>query len=322
MFWRAVLDRLDAGMPVFIALVVANTRGSPGTVGARLLVDGAGAVEGTIGGGIMEARLLAAARKGLQAGQDAPPALLRLEHRNKPDTAHPSGLICAGEQTNLHCWLQPARDARAIRAFCAALSSDGDGTATLLIDASGLRVTADSVAGGLMLQADGERWRYRESSIHPDRVVIVGGGHCGKALARLADAVGYVVDVFDTRPEAFADTAAWPMDVRRYRLDDYAELSQRVRWPALATVAVMTTAMREDVVALSNLAELPLRWLGVMGSVAKIHEIRRQLAARGIAQERIDAIHGPIGLPMKSDTPAEIAVSIMAAWLTARMAVR
>ena len=56
----------------------------------------------------------------------------------------------------------------------------------------------------------------------------------------------------------------------------------------------------------------------VMGSVAKIHEIRAQLGARGIAQARIDAIHGPIGLPMKSDTPPEIAVSIMAQLLTER----
>jgi xanthine dehydrogenase accessory factor len=59
-----------------------------------------------------------------------------------------------------------------------------------------------------------------------------------------------------------------------------------------------------------------------MGSAAKVHEIRVRLAARGIAQERIAAIHGPIGLPMKSDTPPEIAVSIVAQWLADRRAMR
>lgn len=315
-FWRAVLARLDAGTPLFVALVVANTRGSPGTLGARILVDAHGNTFGTIGGGIMEANLVRAAHDGLQAGHDVPPSLERLEHRNKPGTEHPSGLICAGEQTNLDLWLKPHRDAATIRAFCAALDDD-EKVATLQIDADGLRVTHEQ-STGMQLSCDGATWRWRESSVGAHRLVIVGGGHCGKALARLAADVGYSVDVFDTRAEALTGDADWPADVRRHLLADYAELPKRLRWPALTTVAVMTAAIVHDIAALAALAGTPLHWLGVMGSAAKIHEIRAQLAARGIAQERIDTIHGPIGLPMKSDTPPEIAVSIMAQLLIER----
>ena len=157
-FWRAVLQRLDAGTPLFVALVVANTRGSPGTLGARLLVNADGNTLGTIGGGIMEANLIRAARDGLRAGKDAPPSLERLEHRNKPGTAHPSGLICAGEQTNLDCWLKPDRDAATIRAFCAALAADEGVAATLQIDADGLRIINDGSVDGPQLQIDGARW--------------------------------------------------------------------------------------------------------------------------------------------------------------------
>ena len=139
-----------------------------------------------------------------------------------------------------------------------------------------------------------------------------------KALARLATVVGYRVEVFDTRAEALAGDADWPADVRRHLLADYADLPARLRWPELTTVAVMTAAMTQDVEALTALADVNVHWLGVMGSAAKIHEIRARLAARGIAQERIDAIHGPIGLPMKSDTPPEIAVSIVAQLLAER----
>ena len=316
-FWHAVLDRLDAGTPLFVALVVANTRGSPGTLGARLLVDADGNTLGTIGGGIMEANLVRAARDGLRAGNDAPPTLERLEHRDKPGTAHPSGLICAGEQTNLNMWLRPGRDAAAIRAFCAALAADNDEAATLEIDADGMRVTRARDAG-MRLSRDGERWQYRESSVNAERLAIVGGGHCGKALARLAADVGYHVDVFDTRAEALGNDADWPPEARRHLLADYAELPAHLHWPQLTTVAVMTAAMVQDVEALTALADANLRWLGVMGSAAKIHEIRSRLAARGIAQERIDCIHGPIGLPMKSDTPPEIAVSIVAQLLIER----
>lgn len=320
-FWRAVLERLDAGTPLFVALVVANTRGSPGTLGARLLVDAEGNALGTIGGGIMEANLVRTARDGLRAGKDAPPSLEQLEHRDKPGTAHPSGLICAGEQTNLNCWLRPGRDAAPIRAFCAARDADGCEAATLQIDAGGLRVTrAHGI--GMQLSRDGEHWCWRESSVDPERLAIVGGGHCGKALARLAADVGFRVDVFDTRAEALDGDADWPLEVRRDLLADYADLPERLHWPELTTVAVMTAAITQDVEALTALADVNVHWLGVMGSAAKIREIRARLAVRGIAQERIDAIHGPIGLPMKSDTPPEIAVSIVAQWLADRRAAR
>ena len=316
-FWRAVLERLEAGTPLFVALVVANTRGSPGTLGARLLVDADGNTLGTIGGGIMEANLVRAARNGLRAGRDAPPALEQLEHRDKPGTAHPSGLICAGEQTNLNLWLQPSRDAATIRDFCTALDAENGDAATLQIDTDGLRVTCAQDVG-MQLSRDGERWQYREGSVNAVRLAIVGGGHCGKALARLAVDVGYSVAVFDTRAEALAGDVDWPAEVRRVRLGDYAELPTHLHWPKFTTVAVMTAAMTQDVEALTALADVNVDWLGVMGSAAKIHEIRVRLAARGIAQHHIDAIHAPIGLPMKSDTPPEIAVSIMAQLLAER----
>jgi xanthine dehydrogenase accessory factor len=316
-FWRAVLERLDAGTPLFVALVVANTRGSPGTLGARILIDADGNSVGTIGGGIMEANLIRTFREELCTGKDAPPTLELLEHRNKPGTAHPSGLICAGEQTNLNCWLKPDRDAGTIRAFADACAREDGSVATLAIDADGLRVT-DGGEPGMCLQRDGESWQYREGSVNPVRLAIIGGGHCGKALARLAVDVGYHVDVFDTRAEALGNDPDWPDEAHRHRLSDYAELPQRLIWPSLTTTVVMTAAIVQDIAALSVLANLELPWLGVMGSAAKIHEIRAQLAARGIARERIDAIHGPIGLPMKSDTPPEIAVSIVAQLLAGR----
>jgi xanthine dehydrogenase accessory factor len=218
-------------------------------------------------------------------------------------------------------WLEPGRDAATIRAFVAAIAR-GDGTAaTLEVDAGGLRVTRAQDTG-MRLSRDGEHWCWRESSVNRERLVIVGGGHCGKALARLAADVGYHVEVFDTRADALGSDAEWPTDVRRHLLADYVDLPARLRWPALTTVAVMTAAITQDIAALAALAGVGLRWLGVMGSAAKIHEIRAQLAARGIAQERIDAIHGPVGLPMKSDTPPEIAVSIVAQLLADRRAMR
>lgn len=319
-FWQAVDARLAAGKQVYVAMVVANTRGSPGTLGARLLVDSDGAVEGTIGGGIMEARLVEQARASVQAGEDRQPQLRRLVHRKelgqrKQAMYAPSGLICAGEQTNLSMVLEPRRDGEAIHTFCQALADQAQRAVAMTVDAQGLRVhAADTGAAitGMQLHDNGDSdWCFCESSVNPKRLTVVGGGHCGLALARLAHDIGYWVDVYDTRGEVLAGER-WPADVRRHTLADYADLNTQLTYPAQTTVVVMTAAVVHDIAALASIAALDLQWLGVMGSVAKIHEIRTQLAQQGIEQTRIDAIHGPIGMTMKSDTPAEIAVSIMA----------
>lgn len=313
-FWQTAAQRLQSGTPLFASLVVANTHGSPGTLGARLLVDAHGDIAGTIGGGIMEARLIEEAHRRLREATDTKPELRLLVHR-KDGTEHPSGLICAGEQTVVNVTLEPKRHGATVRRFSGAVIAQGGPAVTLTIDADGLRLTdeADSadIEPGMSLIETQSHWSYRESSINPKRMAIVGGGHCGKALASLAVQIGYHVDVFDDRAGVLA-SGQWPRQARLHELTDYGDLNAQLHYPALTTVVVMTASVLHDIAALTSVAATPLHWLGVMGSAAKIHEIRTQLAARGIAQDRIDAIHGPIGLPMKSDKPAEIAVSVMA----------
>lgn len=324
-FWRAVAQRLDNDTRVYVTMVVANTRGSPGTLGARLMVDANGHVEGTIGGGIMEANRVEHARQSLRDGTDGQPRLEHLVHRKelgarRQETHQPSGLICAGEQTNLSLILDPQTHRDAINRLCQAFEGQAGSSATLDIDAQGLSVSGDDTAQvepGMHLVDSEDGWHYRESSVNPLRLVIVGGGHCGKALAQLALQLGYWVDVFDTRPGVL-EGGEWADEARRHVLNDYSELNAQLQHPLYSTVVVMTAAVTHDIAALASVADTDLRWLGVMGSVAKIHEIRSQLQARGISQDRIDAIHGPIGARIKSDTPAEIAVSITSELLAER----
>lgn len=310
-FWRAVAERLAAGEPVFVALVVANTRGSPGTLGARALVDFRGDMQGTIGGGIMESNVLAQAREAL-VQTVYPPHIQRLVHRRTGE-ADASGLICAGEQTNLYAVLEPDRDAASIARFVAALEHQDDGAATLFIDADGLRVSEAGPDFGqppLRRVNDAAGWHYAEENISRRRLAIVGGGHCGQALARLGTGIGYRTQVFDTRADVMA-SGDWAPDVGCIALDDYAELTTGLKHADLTRVVVMTTAVTHDIEALAALARRDCLWLGVMGSRNKIRAIHRALRERGIDRAALARVHGPIGLAMKSDTPAEIAVSIM-----------
>lgn len=314
-FWQSVDARLAQGEPVFIAIVAAATRGSPGTPGARLLLGRDGMIEGTIGGGIMERTLLDEARARLDAGP-APPQLVRQVHRrNTPDA---SGLICAGEQHNLTAVLDPRSDLAPIQQFCRALADQDAHCSTLAIDKTSLHCSkaGPDPAGTLRLEQPGDDWHYFEESLNRRRLAIIGGGHCGLALARLAADIGYHIDVFDTRAGVF-DDAAWPVGVARHVPDTYAEVAHAIHHPDFTRVVVMTTAVDGDIEALAALAPLQWPWLGVMGSRAKIDHIHKTLAAQGMPDAQRERIHGPIGLEMKSDTPPEIAVSIMAQLLAA-----
>lgn len=310
-FWRAVAERLAAGEPVFVALVVANTRGSPGTLGARALVDVRGRMQGTIGGGIMEANVAEQACAALAAATYAPRIQRLVHRRNAGDAA--SGLICAGEQTHLCAVLTPAVDTAGVDRFVAALENEQGLAVTLIVDADGLRVTdagPDFACPPLRLVQDRNGWQYAEENISRRRLAIIGGGHCGQALARLGADIGYRVDVFDIRAEIL-DAGNWPQAAHCHALGDYAELATCLEQAAMTRVVVMTTAVTQDIAALAELASMDCGWLGVMGSRHKIHTIRKALAERSVAAAHIDGVHGPIGLAMKSDTPTEIAVSIM-----------
>lgn len=315
-YWRRVAARLAADESVFVALVVANTRGSPGTQGARALVTGDGRMQGTVGGGIMEANVLAFAREALTETRYTP-QIQRLVHRRNAG-ADASGLICAGEQTNVYAVLRPGRDRELVERFVHALEHEDETTATLSIDQQGLRVAdipTDPGQPARRLVHGNNGWCYSEENVSRRRLMIVGAGHCGQALAALAATVGYRVDVFDTRSDVM-DAGEWPRDADCHRLADYDELASRLGHAEHSCVVVMTTAVTQDIAALAALGATSWRWIGVMGSRQKIRTIRSALRERGLAETAIDAIRGPIGLAMKSDTPAEIAVSIMGALLS------
>ena len=312
-FWRAVAAQLNGGTPAFVALVAAHTRGSPGTTGARMLLRPDGSQLGTIGGGMMERNLLAEARVAM-ADPWRRPRLVPLRHQRRDPAvvgAGESGLICAGRQTNIELVLLPARDGATI-ARLAALERDCD-RGCLIIDRHGLRCDAvepDPDRPACRLE-HGDNWRYTEQLLNPNRIAIIGSGHCGRALSRTMASVGYHVTVFDRRPEVATFRDNDHTD-RRVVVRDYADAGAAIPYPGITDVVVMTSDFPSDVRALLGCVGRDFRFLGVMGSGAKIHAIGSALAEAGVDAAESRRIEAPIGLPMKSDTPEEIAISVTA----------
>ena len=139
---------------------------------------------------------------------------------------------------------------------------------------------------------------------------IVGAGHVSQHLARIAHAVGFRVHVLDDR-EKFASGERFP-EAASVTVDNIDSWLAQASLAASAFVVVVTRGHTHDLDALQALTNRPLRYLGMIGSRAKVKKITDALLESGASAEWVRAIHAPIGLRIGAVTPEEIAVSIVA----------
>jgi xanthine dehydrogenase accessory factor len=146
-------------------------------------------------------------------------------------------------------------------------------------------------------------------------LVILGGGHVGLALARLAPALGFDVTVADDRaeysaPERFPSNVAVFQTNRHYDLPPGAARAGRDRY-----VAIVTRCWETDLTALRPWISAdapPAKYVGLIGSARKVRGVFEKLRGEGVAEERLRRVHAPIGVSIGAVTPEEIAVSILA----------
>ncbi|MFC1996372.1 XdhC family protein [Chloroflexota bacterium] len=157
---------------------------------------------------------------------------------------------------------------------------------------------------------------FVEPIIPAPTLLLIGGGHVGKAVAHLADWLGFRVVVSDDRP-AFCTPEAIPEANAFYPvpLTDLPEQMEITPW----TYLVLTTRGSDvDIAGLPVLLETPAAYFGVIGSQRRWEMTRKHLITKGISKELLARVHSPIGLELHAETPNEIAVSIMAEILMLR----
>jgi xanthine dehydrogenase accessory factor len=145
---------------------------------------------------------------------------------------------------------------------------------------------------------------------------IFGGGHCGVALSWLAPWAGFDVTVFDNRPE-WATPEKHPR-ARKTVCGQYEDIASTLSVPPDAYVAIMTHGHKHDGVVLRQMLRLQLKYLGLIGSAKKVRELFHTLEGEGIAPDVLKKVHAPIGIPIGSHTPEEVAVSIVAELIAQR----
>jgi xanthine dehydrogenase accessory factor len=157
---------------------------------------------------------------------------------------------------------------------------------------------------------------FVEPIIPPATLVIIGGGHVGKAVTHLAKWLGFQVVISDDRPE-FCNKATIP-DADVFYVCPMTELSNHLKIDRHTYLILTTRGSSVDVEGLPALLDTSARYIGVIGSKRRWATTVKELISRGVSQEKISRIHSPIGLELHAETPNEIAVSILAEILMIR----
>lgn len=144
-----------------------------------------------------------------------------------------------------------------------------------------------------------------------ENLYIFGGGHVAVPVVQMAAKVGFSVTVIDDRNE-FADADRFPeaSSCIQAQLGQYAEeldLTKR------DYVVIVTPGHKDDYVVLRGVIKKPSKYLGMIGSKVKRNEIYDKLKSNDdVTDDELKKVHCPIGLDIYSETPEEIAVSIVA----------
>ncbi len=337
---RPLLVALEAGRPVALCQVVATRGSTPQHAGAMLLLDPDGSQIGTLGGGCVEGEVKKKAA-GL-IGREGPELLpFTLDH----DPAWADGLICGGRMTILaECPRGPAALAyyRAYRdridaglglTEAVALDPARTGMAAgdrFLFDHAGQLVAAlagaaappEAAAGlgaleGKPRPTEANGWAYLPA---PPRVrlLIVGAGHVGRAVAELAARVDFDVTILDDRPE-FVTPERFPTARRRIVGPIATVLADFAIPPGTPTYAlIVTRGHGHDQEALGLLAPSAAAYVGLIGSRRKIRQITEALLDAGLPEAALARVAAPVGLDIGSETVDEIALSILAELIARR----
>ncbi|MDI6100448.1 XdhC family protein [Actinoplanes sp. NEAU-A12] len=342
---REVLDDLlawwsgDAG-PAGLATVVATTGGSPRPVGAVMAVGPDGTVSGGVSGGCVEASVYDLAREAATDGEPRTGSFAA-----SPDDVFAVGRPCGG-QLDVYVERVDRVSFPEFGRVAAAIAGRVPVALVTCVEGAGahragtrLVVTADGATGGpapgrlrdtLVRQARRMLAEDRRGLVRPSRssaarffvatwapaprMLVLGSAHGAAAVARMGAFLGYHVTVCDPRPVfatarrfpgAHEVVVGWP-DVYLRAEADAGRLGGR------DVVCVMTHEARTAVPALRVATELPLAYVGVLGSRRAQRDLRDRMVSDGADVSALDRVSAPIGLDLGGVDSAETAVSIVA----------
>lgn len=312
--WKFISENLQEGRPVALLAVLHSEGSSPGRQGFKMALVGQEAMCGSIGGGIMEHKLVELGRKMLTENSPFRPIMKRQIH-SKAAAQNQSGMICSGEQTVALYFLQH-QNLPVIRQIEKCLVEEVTAgkkeVGRLWLDETGIKFLPEEIPGNrFTFSAENDTvWAYSERIPARDTVYIIGGGHVALALSKVLALLNFELHLFDDRPGL--NTFDANSFVHSKTVVSYPEIAAFIPEGEQTYVVIMTFGYRSDKEALKPLLGRKFKYLGLMGSQAKIDQLFAELRQEGYPEADLEVVFAPIGLPIKSKTPEEIAISIAA----------
>ena len=345
--YTEIVDALEAKEQLALATLITRVGSAPRAVGAKYLIKGDGTSAGSIGGGCVEAEVWQEAQKVMEKREGR---ILHFELTSEQLAG--GGLICGG---NIDIFLEPLREeylniyqeVAKIRqkggsailatlvsvegAFCKgegskALIKSSGGKVGLLSGGVELEKKILSEGKGLLKEkkpkvlAFNSESRKMEILLEPNfsepTVYLFGAGHVSEQLAPLAKKVHFKVVVIDDR-EMFANRERFP-EADEVIVSEFERCFDQLNIDDSSYIVIVTRGHLYDGFVLEQALKSNARYIGMIGSKKKIRTLYQNLMQKGMTKETLDRVYAPIGIDINSETPQEIAVSIVAELIKVR----
>ena len=338
-----ILRHLERGERLVRATVLAQTGSTPRTAGADMLILADGCIEGTIGGGLVEAEVM---KKGTEM-IGSPSSRICSYDLGLGQRADSMDMLCGGR---LDVLLEPlAPDADAVEFYRRVVASLTRGSRALVITPlpgsetsaaappkylmeenaaiTGTPAAPEGLPNSILTAA----FKRRHSMVYPQddpqflieplaapgTVYIFGAGHVSQAVATLTAMVGFRTVVRDDRPE-FANRRRFPTADLVETISSFDNALSGLELDTDSYIVIVTRGHRHDGTVLALALASGAGYIGMIGSRRKRESIYRDLLARGVGSRDLDRVHSPIGLAIGADSPEEIAVSIVGELIAVR----
>jgi xanthine dehydrogenase accessory factor len=320
--FQALAEAARTEEPVALGIITGVKGSSPQKLGAKAIFHGDGRIQGTLGGGCLEAEAQRLALRSLATGTPVHFELV-LDH----DFGWDDGLICGGkvfgvilpnaQNAGESFWTQLAKREAALHwgvqpdfSITRAEIRTGDPVPSA-------STQADASAQGTTRSATG--WLYHETVTPPCALWIAGSGHLAQAVAPLALQLDFTVTIFDDRPE-LANHRFFP-DAVSLRTGPWGELCA-APFPSVSTFGlIVTRGHKHDALVLETWIHRPFAFLGMIGSARKARMITEHFRQKQIATpEELARLACPVGVKIRSQSVMEIAVDILAQYIDRRAA--
>ena len=334
--FQEICQALRSGKELAVATIITDSGSTPRHSGSRMVVFADGRTAGTIGGGAVEGDVIQRALRGFEArgAEIVSYDLTRGANIDRMD------LICGGRVQILvehvtatehnidlyHSAVEALEKFRSVKWIAQITDDNGQ----LKVERA-LHTHPDRFTGSVHLRQafrnllasdkripDGscciefEGNTYIIESIQPPpRLFLFGAGHVSKEIGTLSQRVGFRTIVFDDRVE-FANAERFPDAAAIKVCPGFTEVFNGFDPLPDDLIVIVTRGHRFDKEVLAQALQTEAGYIGMIGSRRKKATIYTELIDRGIEPDALEKVHCPIGLAIDAETPAEIAVSVMA----------